>query len=203
MHSARARYGLLWIAARCGSRTRRGYVPSAFATRGNQVMRVVADRASAGAGRSCRRGRSRTGLFAQENAYPAQAFSPPLGTTGDSLSCSPRSTLCAWWRCALSQRHLCEVAPSKHNAPRAPKGAASAFIPTKRGSIELRERQVTAEGRAKLREQVAVEHTLAHVGRGPGPTYPLSRGAQESLRLAPLRRRSQFTCPGSFLATFC
>ena len=34
--------------------------------------------------------------------------------------------------------------------------------------IELRERQVTPEGRAKLRERVAVEHTLAHVGRWQG-----------------------------------
>jgi hypothetical protein len=34
--------------------------------------------------------------------------------------------------------------------------------------IELRERQLTPEGRAKLRERVAVEHTLAHLGRWQG-----------------------------------
>ena len=34
--------------------------------------------------------------------------------------------------------------------------------------IELRERQKTAQGRAKLRDRVAVEHTLAHVGRWQG-----------------------------------
>jgi len=34
--------------------------------------------------------------------------------------------------------------------------------------IELRQRQLTPEGRAKLRERVAVEHTLAHVGRWQG-----------------------------------
>jgi hypothetical protein len=34
--------------------------------------------------------------------------------------------------------------------------------------IELRERQQTPEGRTKLRERVAVEHTLAHVGRWQG-----------------------------------
>jgi hypothetical protein len=34
--------------------------------------------------------------------------------------------------------------------------------------IELRARQQTPEGRAKLRERVAVEHTLAHVGRWQG-----------------------------------
>ena len=30
--------------------------------------------------------------------------------------------------------------------------------------IELRQRQQTPQGRAKLRERVAIEHTLAHVG---------------------------------------
>jgi len=34
--------------------------------------------------------------------------------------------------------------------------------------IELRERQQAPQGRAKLRERVAVEHTLAHVGRWQG-----------------------------------
>lgn len=34
--------------------------------------------------------------------------------------------------------------------------------------IELRERQQTPQGRAKLRERVAVEHTLARVGRWQG-----------------------------------
>lgn len=34
--------------------------------------------------------------------------------------------------------------------------------------IELRQRQLTPEGRASLRERVAVEHTLAHVGRWQG-----------------------------------
>lgn len=34
--------------------------------------------------------------------------------------------------------------------------------------IELRERQQTSRGRAQLRERVAVEHTLAHVGRWQG-----------------------------------
>ena len=33
---------------------------------------------------------------------------------------------------------------------------------------ELRQRQLTPLGRAKLRERVAVEHTLAHIGRGLG-----------------------------------
>jgi hypothetical protein len=35
-------------------------------------------------------------------------------------------------------------------------------------TIELHERQQTVQGRAQLRERVAVEHTLAHVGRWQG-----------------------------------
>ena len=34
--------------------------------------------------------------------------------------------------------------------------------------IELRERQQTPQGRARLRERVAVEHTLAHLARWQG-----------------------------------
>ena len=37
--------------------------------------------------------------------------------------------------------------------------------PDERFLAELRERQQTPAARAKLRERVAVEHTLAHVGR--------------------------------------
>ena len=33
---------------------------------------------------------------------------------------------------------------------------------------ELRQRQLTPLGRAKLRERVAVEHALAHIGRWQG-----------------------------------
>jgi len=33
---------------------------------------------------------------------------------------------------------------------------------------ELRQRQATANGRAKLRERVSVEHTLAHIGQWQG-----------------------------------
>jgi DDE family transposase len=40
--------------------------------------------------------------------------------------------------------------------------------PDERLLVELRERQATAAGRAKLRERVAVEHTLAHTGRWQG-----------------------------------
>jgi hypothetical protein len=50
----------------------------------------------------------------------------------------------------------------------------------KRGSIELRERQLTPEGRMNLRERVAVEHTLARVGRWQGRRARY-RGARKNL----------------------
>jgi len=40
---------------------------------------------------------------------------------------------------------------------------------------ELRQRQQTPAGRAKLRERVQVEHALAHVGHWQGRPRPLPR----------------------------
>lgn len=47
-------------------------------------------------------------------------------------------------------------------------GRTVTIHPDERLLAELRERQQTAEGRAKLRERVAVEHSLAHVGHWQG-----------------------------------
>jgi hypothetical protein len=47
-------------------------------------------------------------------------------------------------------------------------GRSVSIHPDERLLGELRQRQLTAEGRAKLRERVAVEHSLAHVGRWQG-----------------------------------
>jgi Transposase DDE domain len=48
------------------------------------------------------------------------------------------------------------------------KGRSVNIHPDEALLIELRERQQTAQGRAQLRERVAVEHTLAHLGRWQG-----------------------------------
>jgi hypothetical protein len=48
------------------------------------------------------------------------------------------------------------------------RGRSVSIHPDEALLIELRERQQTAQGRTKLRERVAVEHTLAHVGRWQG-----------------------------------
>ena len=48
------------------------------------------------------------------------------------------------------------------------RGRSVSIHPDEALFVELRQRQQTPEGRAKLRERVAVEHTLAHVGRWQG-----------------------------------
>jgi hypothetical protein len=47
-------------------------------------------------------------------------------------------------------------------------GRTVSIHPDERLLQELRERQLTAAGRAKLRERVAVEHSLAHIGQWQG-----------------------------------
>ena len=47
-------------------------------------------------------------------------------------------------------------------------GRTVTIHPDERLLQELRERQLTAQGRAKLRERVAVEHSLAHIGHWQG-----------------------------------
>jgi hypothetical protein len=47
-------------------------------------------------------------------------------------------------------------------------GRSVSIHPDERLMQELRERQLTPEGRAKLRERVAVEHSLAHIGQWQG-----------------------------------
>ncbi len=48
------------------------------------------------------------------------------------------------------------------------RGRSVSIHPDEALLIELRQAQQTLEGRHKLRERVAVEHTLAHVGRWQG-----------------------------------
>jgi hypothetical protein len=47
-------------------------------------------------------------------------------------------------------------------------GRSVSIHPDERLLQELRERQLTSEGRAKLRERVQVEHCLAHIGQWQG-----------------------------------
>lgn len=65
-------------------------------------------------------------------------------------------------------KETCAQCPLKEQCTTSEKGRSVSIHPDEALLIELRERQQTTQGRAKLRERVAVEHTLAHIGRWQG-----------------------------------
>jgi transposase len=62
----------------------------------------------------------------------------------------------------------CARCPLRERCTRNAQGRTVSIHPDERLLQDLRERQLTAQGRAKLRERVAIEHTLAHIGRWQG-----------------------------------
>ncbi len=62
----------------------------------------------------------------------------------------------------------CAACPVREQCTASANGRSVTIHPDERLLQELRERQLTPEGRAKLRERVAVEHDLAHVGHWQG-----------------------------------
>ena len=65
-------------------------------------------------------------------------------------------------------QNTCTQCPLKTQCTTSAKGRSVSIHPDEALLIELRQRQLTSEGRARPRERVAVEHTLAHVGRWQG-----------------------------------
>jgi hypothetical protein len=65
-------------------------------------------------------------------------------------------------------KETCAQCPLKAQCTTSSKGRSVSIHPDEALLIELRQRQQTPQGRAKLRERVAVEHTLAHVGHWQG-----------------------------------
>jgi transposase len=65
-------------------------------------------------------------------------------------------------------KDICTQCPLKAQCTTSSKGRSVSIHPDETLLIELRQRQQTPQGRAKLRERVAVEHTLAHIGRWQG-----------------------------------
>jgi hypothetical protein len=63
---------------------------------------------------------------------------------------------------------ICAACPLQARCTTSTHGRSVAIHPDERLLVELRERQATPLGRAKLRERVQVEHALAHVGRWQG-----------------------------------
>jgi IS5 family transposase len=62
----------------------------------------------------------------------------------------------------------CQVCPLRERCTTSASGRSVHIHPDERLLQELRERQLTPQGRAKLRERVPVEHALAHIGRWQG-----------------------------------
>jgi hypothetical protein len=65
-------------------------------------------------------------------------------------------------------KETCAQCPLKEQCTTSAKGRSVSIHPDEALLIELRERQQSTQGRSKLRERVAVEHTLAHVGQWQG-----------------------------------
>lgn len=62
----------------------------------------------------------------------------------------------------------CASCPLRERCTSSARGRSVSIHADERLLQELRERQLTAQGRAKLRERVAVEHCLSHIGRWQG-----------------------------------
>jgi len=65
-------------------------------------------------------------------------------------------------------KESCAKCPLQAQCTTSAKGRSVSIHPDEALLTELRERQQTPQGRAKLRERVAVEHTLAHIGQWQG-----------------------------------
>ena len=62
----------------------------------------------------------------------------------------------------------CQSCPLHDRCTRSTNGRSVSIHPDEQLLAELRERQKTPEGRAVLRQRVAVEHSLAHIGQWQG-----------------------------------
>jgi Transposase DDE domain len=63
---------------------------------------------------------------------------------------------------------ICAACPLRERCTSSPHGRSVSIHPDEPLLWELRQRQLTPQGRAKLRERVVVEHALAHIGRWQG-----------------------------------
>src|SRR5438270_1700849 len=63
---------------------------------------------------------------------------------------------------------ICAACPLRERCTTSPHGRSVSIHPDEQLLWELRQRQLTPSGRAKLRERVAVEHALAHIGYWQG-----------------------------------
>lgn len=70
----------------------------------------------------------------------------------------------------------CDVCPLRSQCTTSKNGRSVSIHPDESLLIELRQRQTTTVGRAKLRERVSVEHSLARINQwlGDRAVLPLS-----------------------------
>ncbi len=61
-------------------------------------------------------------------------------------------------------KSTCAACPLRHRCTTSARGRSVNIHADEQLLQELRQRQLTALGRAKLRERTAVEHSLAHLG---------------------------------------
>lgn len=65
-------------------------------------------------------------------------------------------------------KHECQTCPLRSQCTQSKLGRSISIHASESLLVELRERQITESGRAKLRERVSVEHSLAHIGQWQG-----------------------------------
>ncbi len=63
---------------------------------------------------------------------------------------------------------VCQACPLREQCTTSTRGRSVQIHPDERLLVELRERQLTPQGRAELRERVKVEHSLAQIGQWQG-----------------------------------
>jgi transposase len=74
----------------------------------------------------------------------------------------------------------CQACPLRERCTTSAHGRSVRLHPDERLLAELRQRQLTPQGRAKLRERTPVEHALAHIGRWQG-SRARYRGTRKNL----------------------
>jgi transposase len=105
--------------------------------------------------------RNTTGRFAKDQFsidFTAGQLTCPAGV---SMPFTPGKTV-------HFPKDTCTACPLRDRCTTSPNGRSVAIHPDEALLAELRERQATPAGRAKLRERTKVEHALAHIGRWQG-----------------------------------
>jgi transposase len=105
--------------------------------------------------------RNASGRFAKDQFAPGFAAGQLTCPARVSMPFQPGKTV-------RFPKDTCAACPLRARCTASSSGRSVAIHPDEALLAELRQRQQTPEGRQKLRERVAVEHTLAHVGHWQG-----------------------------------